>query len=53
MNKPKLTKAEKSILELALSYMEELKDDPNRERFCVNFDEEYKKTKERLERGYW
>ncbi|SHI43596.1 hypothetical protein [Parasporobacterium paucivorans] len=28
--------------------MEELKDDPNRDKFCVNFDEEYAKLKKKL-----
>lgn len=35
----------KKFLINMLKTMEELKDDPNREQFCINFDKEYEKLK--------
>lgn len=43
-----INKFARGIMEDLLKEMEEMKDHPNREQFCVNFDGQYKKLKEQL-----
>lgn len=47
-NGKQINKLARGIMEDLLKSMEEMKEHPDREQFCVNFDEQYKKLKERL-----
>ena len=43
-----MNKETKNFLIHLLKTMESLKDDPNREKFCFNFDESYKQLQQQV-----